>query len=309
MKQYANLHNHTTHSDGVYTPSEIVRVAKEEGYGAIAVTDHDVASAFLEVHRACQDSGMECLFGAEFSTSSVMGEAFHIVGLQFNADEPKMKEYLRRLSYNETHQTQVLFERGIQEGLIAGITWEEVIEFNKGITWLCNEHVFRAMKAKGLKKDIDYQDFFFCVYGDRRGEVPQVYPFLSPKELIDLIHKAGGIAIFAHPGASFSRLKELIDLGIDGLEVWYNDKNNDIELKRSQLQAALDYGLFVSGGSDHSGLCGGQYERYENPETSNHYAQPCSLGTTEFFFKELQSKKLSNERREYILQLLKREDI
>ena len=52
MKHYANLHNHTTHSDGVYSPSEIVRIAKDEGYKEIAVTDHDVASSYSELCAA-----------------------------------------------------------------------------------------------------------------------------------------------------------------------------------------------------------------------------------------------------------------
>ena len=304
MKQYANLHNHTTHSDGVYSPTEIVRIAKKEGYGAFAVTDHDVASAYEETLAACKACGIECMLGAEFSSSASMGAAFHIVGLGFDPNQPDMRDYLQKLSYEETHQTQVLFERGVKEGLIVGITWEEVLEYNKGITWLCNEHVFRAMKAKGLKKDIDYRDFFFSVYGDRRGEVPRTHPFLSPDKLIALIHAAGGLAIFAHPGREFAYVDKLIEFGIDGLEVWYNSSRNDNALKRKQLQTAYKHGLFVSGGSDHSGLCGGQYERYENPELSAHYAPPCSLGTTEIFFRDMRTRKLSNEREKHIDELV-----
>ena len=70
MKMYANLHNHTTHSDGVYSPEEIVKVAKAEGYSAIAVSDHDTATAYPYLKAACEKENMECIFAVEFSIFS-----------------------------------------------------------------------------------------------------------------------------------------------------------------------------------------------------------------------------------------------
>ena len=57
MKIYANLHTHSTHSDGPYSPTEIVKVAKAEGYRAVAITDHDTASAYPELKKACEGEG------------------------------------------------------------------------------------------------------------------------------------------------------------------------------------------------------------------------------------------------------------
>ena len=67
MKKYANLHSHSTHSDGVYTPEELVRIAKDEGYSALAITDHDVATAYPELKATCDKVGMEAIFGCEFT--------------------------------------------------------------------------------------------------------------------------------------------------------------------------------------------------------------------------------------------------
>ncbi len=299
MKLYANLHTHSTHSDGVYTAAELVKVAKGEGYKAIALTDHDTVTGFSALRSECEKEGLDCVFGAEFtSPSKELHANFHIVGFHFDPEYAPMKEYLTRLSFTESNQTKVLFDRGICEGLITGITWQEVLEFNSGITWLCNEHVFRAMKAKGLKKDIDYGDFFNSVYGVRRGQVPPAYPFLTPENLIHLIRDAGGFAVLAHPHNQLCHLDKLINMGLEGLEVWHNILT--AEERKEALTLAMRNKLYISGGSDHSGLCGGQYARYEHPEQSPHYAEPCSLGTTKEFFEEIKNRKLSSGREEII---------
>ena len=72
MDFYANLHLHSTHSDGVYSPAELVRIAKEEGYRAIAITDHDTATAYPELKKACEEANIDCIFGVEFSAPSVL---------------------------------------------------------------------------------------------------------------------------------------------------------------------------------------------------------------------------------------------
>ena len=86
MDFYANLHMHSTHSDGVYSPAELVAIAKAEGYKALAITDHDVATAYPQLKKACDEAGMDCIFGAEFSSPSELlkghrglSNTFHIL--------------------------------------------------------------------------------------------------------------------------------------------------------------------------------------------------------------------------------------
>ena len=307
MKIFANLHTHTTHSDGVWTPKELVEVAKKEGYGAIAVTDHDTVSGYSELASECEKQGLKSVFGCEFSSPCAsLATAFHIVGFNFSQNQSAISRYLEERSFCETYQTKVLFERGLREGLISGIDWDEVLEYNKGITWLCNEHVFRAMKAKGLKKDTDYPEFFNTVYGDRRGEVKLPYNFMPLEQILTLIHDAGGLAILAHPTPPYGhtdRVDALVKMGIDGIEVWHHELDNDT--RKRALELALKYDLFISGGSDHSGLCGGQYRRYANPKESEHYAPELSLGTTKEFFEEIVSGKKLCGRKELIEQYIR----
>ena len=67
MKLYANLHLHSTHSDGPYTPAQLAAVAKNEGYGAAALTDHDTVSGCGQMKKECEKLGLEYIFGAEFT--------------------------------------------------------------------------------------------------------------------------------------------------------------------------------------------------------------------------------------------------
>ena len=156
MKPYANLHLHSTHSDGVYSPAELVAIAKAEGYRALAITDHDTASAYTELKAECEKEGMECLFGAEFSV--IEPYDFHIVGFGFDPEYPEMKEYLEKMAMRQTDNTKKCFDNAVSLGNITGITWDEVLKYNTGIPWLCNNHVFRAMKAKGMGTE-EYSDY------------------------------------------------------------------------------------------------------------------------------------------------------
>lgn len=301
IKQFANLHTHSTHSDGVYTPEQIVAIAKKEGYGAFAVTDHDTVTACEPVRIECEKNGMEWIFGAEFtSPCSSLGAAFHIVGYNFDPEYPKMKQYLEELSYCQTFETKFLFDMAVTEGSIKNISWNDVLEYNDGITWLCNEQVFRAMKSKGLITDTEYPEWNARLFRDRRRIVPKKpYEFMQAEETIKLIRDAGGIAIIAHPAGQLHHIEALIKMGISGLEVWHDDLRKRNE-ELHALNVAKKYDLFVSGGCDHSGLCGGQYERFEDPQKCPFYVEEQTLGTSEFFFRELKSSKKASGRNEIL---------
>ncbi len=295
MKQFANLHLHSTHSDGVYTPGELVRIAKDEGYRALSLTDHDTTTGNADMRRECEKEGLDFIFGCEFSSPwRERRMNFHIVGFDFDPEYPEMKEYLAQRSFCEAEQTRILFERGLAEGLIHGIAWEEVLDYNKGVTWLCNNHVFETMKAKGLVTDLDYMNFFHTVYGKRRSEVKPPYEFLPIDKMLRLIRDAGGFAVVAHPHKQLHAIPELIEMGLSGLEAWHHLLTPEERLEA--LKIAKEHKLYISGGSDHDGLCGGYYSSFENPEESQFYVPECSCGTQEFFFREIKTRTLNPDR-------------
>ena len=308
LKQYASLHMHSTHSDGVYSPKELVEIGKKEGYKALALTDHDTVTGNAEVMGECKKAGLDAIFGIEFSSECAeFKRGFHITAFNFDPEYPEMKEYLYKLSEKETDQTRQLFHRGVEIGYIKGITWEEVLEYNKGITWLCNEHVFRAMKAKGLITDLDYPEFFETCFGKYRSMVPPTCEFMEAEELIPLIHRAGGIAVLAHPNNQLRCVERLVEMGLDGIEIWHSLL--DIKERRAALELAKKYDLYVSGGCDHEGLLGGEYARYEHPEDTIYWLEPLSAGTQEFFFNEIKNMKKSPDRATEFDKLLNDEEI
>ena len=303
MKIYANLHTHSTHSDGVYTPAELVRIAKDEGYGAIAITDHDTATAYTELKSECDKLGMETIFGCEFSVySEEFKSQFHITAYDFDPEYPEMKEYLCGCGAEKTQGTRFLFERGRANGFIPeAFTWQDVLDCNKGLAWLGNDAVFRAMKQKGVAVDKDYPAFFTNVYGKHRAEVPKLFNYLSLTEIIRLIKEAGGICIVAHPADRFGKLEyvpRLKELGIDGIEVWHWLLTDAERIEA--LKLASEHKLYVSGGSDHAGLCGGTYALYEDYKNTKYYIPECSMGTTKEFFDEIVNRKFMPEREKYI---------
>ena len=292
MKPYANLHLHSTHSDGVYSPTEMVTVAKNEGYGAIAITDHDTASAYGELKAACDKEGLECLFGVEFTVTKP--SYFHILGFEFDSEYPEMKEYLRIMALRQTDNTKQCFDAAVKLGNISGITWEEVLEYNVGIPWLCNNHVFRAMQNKGLIEESEYMAWFEKNFRDEMAKYPPSYDFLPLDEMVSLIKRAGGFALCAHPDKNqLTKIDMLLDAGIEGLEVLHADMTKDEQ--RTALSICLEKNLFISGGSDHSGLCGGYYDSFPDEETlhaSPLYIEPMSAGVTKEPFEELKARKI-----------------
>ena len=293
VRSYANLHLHSTHSDGVYTPAQLAQIAYDEGYRAMALTDHDTVTGNPEAKEACEKLGMGFLFGAEFTVAKP--DRYHIVGLEFDPTYPPMADYLAQMGERETHQTREIFSMAVQNGGITGITWEEVLEYNKGIVWLCNNHVFRAMQAKGLVKESDYMDFFRRNYQTQRSLIPPLRPFKTTREIIDLIHQAGGLVIYAHPTRPWGTAEDiyrLANMGVDGVEVRHPDVPEEEQPQVRKI--AEELGLYVSGGSDHSGLCGGYYASFPTEEelkASHFYITPCAAGASEAEFNALRLRK------------------
>ena len=298
MELYANLHIHSTHSDGGYSPSKIVHVCKEEGYSAIALTDHDIATGYPELKAECDKVGMECIFGAEFSSPSKLlsdydgplEPTFHIVGFHFDPEYPAMKQYLIDMGIRETEQTHVLFDRGVKLGRIKGIEWEEVLEYNKGIKWLCNMHLWSAMLDKGLVTPADRGWFWSELFAEHRFEVPPHRPFKQEHEIIQLIRDAGGIAILAHPHKQLQHIDALMEMGLEGLEVWHYGLTEQEREQAVKMAYAKD--LYISGGSDHRGLSDGAHKAKLKPGDKGYYP-PKSFGTTKAYYEEIKNKQLN----------------
>jgi len=267
-------------------------MAKAEGYKALAITDHDTATAYPELKAACEKEGMECIFGVEFTVAKP--DYYHITAFNFDPEYPPMKQYLADMGFRQTDNTKKCFELAVEKGDISGITWEEVLEFNKGVVWLCNDHVFRAMLAKGLIKQEEYVGWFDKNFLKQRSLFPPIINFKTTAELIKLVEDAGGFTCLAHPHNQLDDVPHLIELGLKGIEVSHSMLNEE-ESARA-LKIALENNLFISGGTDHEGELGGQYSSFPNEEElkkSIFYLEPLSVGVEEKYFREMQAGKLN----------------
>ena len=139
-----------------------------------------------------------------------------------------------------------------------------------------------------------YSEFFETLFGKYRSAVPEAYPFRHAKEVIELVHGAGGIVCVAHPKGQLGSVDQLVRWGLDGIEVWHSML--DANMRREALTLARKYDLYVSGGEDHEGLCGGEYSRYEHPEETIFWLPPLSVGTTKYFFEEIRDAKKKPDR-------------
>lgn len=284
-KLYGNLHFHSTHSDGVYSPTELVRIGKEEGYRALVLTDHDVASGVPEFMKACRENDIETLMGTEF-TCEGWGECFHMLGFDYDPNHHETAAMLRYLSEKETFISHEQFDYCIARGYFHGITWEEVEQNNPGLTWFCNEPVFRTLKAKGMMTDLDYWVFLkhFLEYR------PKYNPYRMPtaETMVQLIRAAGGVPVLAHPHNQVQYVERLVDLGLMGVECSHEGVKPDEACALREL--AAKHNLYTTGGTDHHGNMGGEETRF--PDHNNEYhLEPLTYGVTQEEFLCLKERR------------------
>lgn len=248
----ADLHSHTTASDGTQSPRANVQMALDAGLGAIAITDHDTISGVAEALAAGMELGVVVVPGVEISTVA-NGQDIHILGYYMNiADE----QFLQRLSsLRETRDTrnEMIIARLQELGI--DITMEEVLKEvanvkRKGDT-VGRPHIAAVLMNKGYVSTITEAFDRYLATGAAAYANP---PRIEPATAITWIHEAGGKAVLAHPGIYHDdALVEVIaSQGLDGIEVYHADHSPEDE-ERYRLLAERK-GLLITAGSDFHGV-------------------------------------------------------
>lgn len=243
-----DLHVHTTASDGSLTPTEVVRVALEQGLAAIALTDHDTVEGLSEAWAAANGTGLEVVPGVEISSDWPVGD-FHILGLYVDPWDGPFNECMQSMKAARLQRARKMLERLAALGM--PLEWDEVARFCNGNCTLGRVHIARAMVHRGYVSDI-HQAFQRYIGRDGPAYVPRLR--MTPVEVIGLIRRAGGVAVLAHPAASnvVEHIPTLASLGLQGVEVWYPTHSpEDVGVL---LQLARQHRLLVTGGSDFHGF-------------------------------------------------------
>lgn len=246
MEFVADLHVHSTASDGVLTPEQVVAAAERQRLKAIALTDHDTLEGLLPAQAAGRALGIEVIDGVELSTEW-RGEEVHVLGYFVSPGDGDLARVLARLRRARVERAQEMVKRLARLGL--HLRWEE-IRAQAGTESVGRPHIARALVQAGYVPTVKAA---FELYLNRGcpAYVPRMK--LTPAEAIALVQRSGGVAVLAHPGL-LSRpevLEELLPLGWQGVEVFYPQHS---ELVMAALLAiARDRGLVPTGGSDFHG--------------------------------------------------------
>lgn len=251
MQLMADLHTHTKASDGTCEPAENVRLAKEAGLAALAITDHDTVAGIPEAMEAARALDVEIIPGVEVSSVG-KGQDIHVLGYFVPYEDPAFEERLFRLRETRHERNQLLIARLQELGI--DISLEKVYRRKQGTDKnIGRPHIAEELIELGVVSTIAEA---FDKYLGKGGAAYVNPPRITPQEAITLIKEAGGVAVLAHPGLydDDELVHELIVFGLDGIEV--NHPDNDEVQKMRYTKWAAQYGLVVTGGSDFHGWRG-----------------------------------------------------
>ncbi len=292
VKIFASCHNHSTFSDADYTPEKLVELAAGLGHGGIILTDHDTVSGTYFVNKRARELGLKSILGCEFSTY-YNGSGIHLLGFDFNPDNKRIKEILSYCSGIQTNRTEVLFKWGLESGALRdGLTWQDVLDDNPYNTYICNNQVFRSFLKRGIYQHEEYEEFFqknfrWGVHDEAKiAEITgKTYKEIHTDMVVKAILDAGGVPIVAHPCGCRGYVKEFLNMGVKGFETRHPDlTDDDCDFFAA---ACEELNLYQMGGSDHSGILGGNLdfgEEYICPDYKS--------GITEENFMKIYERKL-----------------
>jgi predicted metal-dependent phosphoesterase TrpH len=250
---YVDLHLHTTASDGVLSPSEMVRYAKGKGLQAIAITDHDTVNGCEEGLAEGEKIGLEVIPGIEISAEHSPG-SMHILGFFIDIHHPFLNERLEYLQKARAERNPKIVEKLNRLGI--DITFEEVVDASGG-GQVGRPHFANVLLEKKYVRS--FQEAFDRFL--KKGAPAYVDKFrFTSKEALHFINEANGVAVLAHPNTlgmnGYSGLErfaiKLIEEGLKGIEVYYPEHS---AMEVAQYKNLADrYGLLSTGGTDYHGM-------------------------------------------------------
>ncbi|MEU9326033.1 PHP domain-containing protein [Streptomyces canus] len=246
-----DLHCHSTASDGTDTPAELVRNAAAAGLDVVALTDHDTTRGYGAAIAALP-VGLTLVTGAELSCR-IGGVSMHMLAYLFDPEEPALLAERELVRDDRVPRARGMVAK-LQE-LGVPVTWEQVARI-AGDGSVGRPHVATALVELGVVASVDdaFTDGWLADGGRAYVEKHETDPF----EAIRLVKGAGGVTVFAHPGASKrghtvpeSAIAEMADAGLDGIEVDHMDHDEDTRVRLRGL--AKELGLLTTGSSDYHG--------------------------------------------------------
>lgn len=241
-----DLHAHTTASDGLLTPEQIVGLARESGVGILAVTDHDSTEGVDAAVAAGNDAGVEVFPAVEINTDADAAEV-HVLGYFVHYHVEWFQALLTRLRDGRVHRARRMVEKLAALGMT--LNMERVLAFAGGGA-VGRPHVARAMVEAGYVSDTAEA---FAKFIGRNGPAYAERMKVTPGQAVQILRHAGGIPVLAHPGwlGSDQLLEPLLAEGLEGIEAYYPDHTPS--MVEHYLSMAKRFRLLVTGGTDFHG--------------------------------------------------------
>ena len=244
-----DLHTHTVYSDGTFTPRELLRLAGERGLDVIGLTDHDTMNGLPDATAAAAEFGVELVPGIELSTV-YEGSGVHILCYYPDPNDHALREELDRLRGERARRGERMVEK--LQALGYPVSFDRVCEIAQGGN-VVRPHIAQALVEAGVVPSI--KDAFSDELIGAGGKAYVEKDALDPLAAIDLIDRAGGVAVLAHPGTSREvspvsddLIEEFAAAGLDGIEAAHPD--HPPELQAHYVALAERLGLCWTGSSD-----------------------------------------------------------
>jgi predicted metal-dependent phosphoesterase TrpH len=247
----ADLHSHSSASDGTRSPADVVRRAAAAGVDVLALTDHDTVEGMPKA-AAALPPGLTLIPGMELSCRRD-GHSVHVLAYLFDAEHTELARECRTIRESRVERARAMVAKLAELGV--PVTWEQVASI-AGDGVIGRPHIARAMIATGVVSSV--QEAFTTEWIGPGGRAHVKRYALDPADAIALVHSAGGVAVLAHPFAVTrgwivpERLvAELAGAGLDGVEVAHPDHDPEQRDRLRAIARRLD--LAVTGGSDDHG--------------------------------------------------------
>jgi 3',5'-nucleoside bisphosphate phosphatase len=244
----ADLHTHSTASDGLLAPADLIRQASGRGLSVVALTDHDTTLGLAEAIAAGVRFGLRVIPGIELSTDVDQGQV-HILGYGIDFESAELLDALSQLRTARVTRVEKMLERLRELGVT--LPPDSVRPSAPGAS-VGRPHVARTMVEAGYVGSIG--EAFDRYIGEGRPAYV-ASERLAPEDAVRLIARAGGIPVFAHPLSSpdfLESLPSLIDAGLAGIEAYYGEYSAERREQLAQLARSLN--LLATGGSDFHGV-------------------------------------------------------
>lgn len=246
----ADLHCHTKISDGSTAIDELVILAKNKGIDTISVTDHDTFGGVKRAKVFGDKFGVKIIPGVEISAfDNDRKRKVHLL-CYLPKSSDRLVGILRRTNYNRKKAMSI----SIQKVLRAyPIPYDMILRRTAGSTSIYKQHIMQALMDAGYTDEM-FGDVFRKLFDTRFGLAKSSFEYPDVFEVLRLIRESGGISVLAHPAVydSYDLMYELIEKGLNGIEVWYpRAADNDEKLL---TEVAQKYNLIRTGGTDFHGV-------------------------------------------------------